>query len=155
MKQTQAERRAQEELGRQLLAAREAGGYIRFFLDGGNDTNWTNPQEMEDNAIITLSKLEELIADKDVFRALIDAAGFQFTHTKMGTLTLAAKARVEADAYIALNRGVYEHGAACVHGHFGCSDKDGGRCIDETYANLTAKARRLVDLHFGTATPHP
>lgn len=34
---------------------------------------------------------------------------------------------------------------SCKYGHYGCSDKPGGMCSDEEYANLSDADRETVD----------
>lgn len=42
-------------------------------------------------------------------------------------------ARTEANSFAARVR---KSDHSCKHGHFGCSDREGGRCLDEVFSSL-------------------
>lgn len=48
-------------------------------------------------------------------------------------------------AYLRLQRRSDEHDRPCKYGHAGCSSRDGGPCLDETWHQLTPAEQTEAD----------
>lgn len=74
----------------------EAGEMLRFFLNGGNDTKWADPQQAEQGAMCAVSHMLHMLTENEAKGFLAGSGFVQVRSATGGTLIVPGTQSINA-----------------------------------------------------------